>query len=111
VVNPKVLLNGEPVVTSGKENIAPSTFSDANNYYIFYSYTGNIGEIQVQGQNSIPEFPSVPVAFITIMLFLSVFSIIAGKNSEKKLKIANITPLFQRAFVSSRGAPELLRGF
>jgi hypothetical protein len=85
LVVPRVLLNGDPVIISGKGNLAPSTFGDANNYYIFFSYTNSTGGIIVSGQNSIPEFPSLASSLVTtVMLFMLLFPVFTRKKPERR---------------------------
>lgn len=79
---PKTLLNGEPVVTIGTNTFAPSTYEDAESYYIFFTATTNTDEILIGGQNSLPEFSSIPLVLATMILLAFIF---AGITQKSKL--------------------------
>ncbi|MGA2460702.1 MAG: alpha/beta hydrolase [Candidatus Bathyarchaeia archaeon] len=76
MVIPKTLLNGEPVVISGSDTFSPSTFTDANNYYVFFTYTNSATEILIGGQNSVPEFRTTLLIQVSVglLVFAALFA-------------------------------------
>jgi len=84
MVIPKTLLNGEPVVISGSDTFTPSTLTDANNYYVFFTYTNSATEIFIGGQNSVPEFSSVPLLLAAMVFFALFFAtIVRGREARR----------------------------
>ena len=63
-VIPKSAIDGEPVVLFDNNTINAPYASDANNYYVFISYTHSTHLIVIGGQNTLPEF-----AYHTCVLF------------------------------------------
>jgi hypothetical protein len=54
---PIASIDGQPVVLLDQNSLPATYSSDANNYYIFFTYTHSTHTILVVGQNNIPEFP------------------------------------------------------
>jgi hypothetical protein len=69
-VIPKSSIDGEPAVfLDGNPTDAPYA-SDANNYYIYLSYTHSAHSIVIGGQNNLPEFPD-QATWLLLMVALS----------------------------------------
>jgi hypothetical protein len=82
LVIPKTLLNGEPIVISGEGTFTPSTFTDANNYYVFFTYTDGTNGVVIGGQNSIPEFSTVLLLQVSmgLLVFAAVYAARKGRR-------------------------------
>jgi hypothetical protein len=79
---PKNLLDGEPVVTIGGNTFAPSTYEDPEGYYVFFTFTTTPDSILVGGQNSLPEFPSIPIILATMIMFAFISAAITRKGMK-----------------------------
>jgi pimeloyl-ACP methyl ester carboxylesterase len=88
IVIPKAALNGEPVVMSGGKILSSSTITDANNYYVFFTYTDDPLDILIGGQSSVPEFSTVPL--VQVSMGLVIFAVvIRGKKRAQKVTHAS----------------------
>jgi hypothetical protein len=82
IVIPKTLLNGEPVVIAGSNTFSPSTLTDLNNYYIFFTYPSSATQILIGGQSSVQEFSAV--LLLQVSMGLSVFAAIIRRKKNRR---------------------------
>jgi hypothetical protein len=69
-VIPKSSIDGEPAVFFDSNSADAPYASDANNYYVYLSYTHSTHSIVIGGQNNLPEFP-YQAPWLLFMLVLS----------------------------------------
>jgi hypothetical protein len=70
---PKSLLSGEPVVLIDGVETPASVSQDSDFWYIRVTYVHSQHRVIIGGSNTIPEFPSVPLFAIALMLASVIF--------------------------------------
>jgi hypothetical protein len=76
---PKSSIDGEPAVFFDSNAIAAPYGSDANNYYVYLSYTHSTHIIVIGGQNNLPEFP-YQAPWLLFVLALSLLTLTLLKH-------------------------------
>lgn len=79
---PIASIDGQPVVLFDQNALPTAYSSDANNYYICFTYTHSTHTILVVGQNDIPEFP-VNASIVLVALLLCMFMMIGAFGRKR----------------------------
>ena len=98
---PKTSINGQVVVLVDNITANPSTFTDANSYHVYLTYSPGRHVIVIAGQNTIPEFPDPSDQSLVVVasLLMLVMGLRVSKRSGDKLGNQN---LFSRTAEADR---------
>ncbi len=69
------------VKTNGKE-ITPNIMEDDENTYLYFTYSQSVTNVEVRGEEAIPELP----IWTTLLLMLIVFAVVVSLYKRKQYK-------------------------
>lgn len=81
---------GNWIVLLGNNSVIPTINKDSNNTYLYFTYQHSIETIEIQGTNAIPEFPSLII--LPLFLILTALVVTQKKRRTKQPSIAHIDP-------------------
>jgi len=81
-------VDGPPAVLLDNNLVSVAYSSDANNYYIYLTYTQSSHTLLIGGQNTVPEFPNVSGTFqlLLSLCFLVLFTSIKKRRDSRKTR-------------------------
>jgi hypothetical protein len=74
------LLSGQPVVLIDGVQSPASVSQDANFWYVHVTYPHSQHHVTIGGSNTVPEFPSVPLLVILVLLSTAILRRVERKD-------------------------------